>query len=264
MVAGARSGKLAETLDPMLELSQSVEDMRRRFWRATAYPLILLAILIGWLLFVTLWLLPMWESAFAELELWEDGAAGIVEFGDVFPVFVLWTAIAIVAIVAATRALGGPAAVSRLASLFPLFGRAWWYRSITEFCGLLAVYLRQGLGLHEALSLVALSAHDPAIRQASARAAADVEAGTDLSKALLARSVFPMTLVNVVYWGQTQSALSEALAGAQEMYAERFELQVRLARLVLPPVVLVVVLASVSLVLYATLTPVVRLITDLT
>jgi type II secretory pathway component PulF len=153
--------------------------------------------------------------------------------------------------------------VSRLAARLPLLGKAWRYRSLVDFSGLSSIFLDRQLKLDEALALVAQSARDPAMRVASASLAQRVQSGGDFSQGLAACHVFPATLVNLVDWSAARSAPADALRTAREMYAERFSLQLRLARLLLPPVVFVIVFAAAWFVLFSMFSPLVKLITDL-
>ena len=47
MLAGVRSGRLAEVLEEFVDLERSRWELRRRVWLALAYPLFLLVMLAG-------------------------------------------------------------------------------------------------------------------------------------------------------------------------------------------------------------------------
>ena len=67
------------------------------------------------------------------------------------------------------------------------------------------------------------------------------------------QALFPPTLVNLVEWGERHAALADSLASAAAMYRDRFELQLRLVRIVLPPIVFLLVAATVLFVAYGVL-----------
>ena len=175
-----RSGRLSETLDAIFAHQRGVHDMSRKFWRAVGYPVALLLLLMLWVLFVALWMIPELEPVWADLEP-KSAFVATHEFARVAPPLILASVVAAVLIVAATRFFGGAGAVSRLAAQLPLLGPAWWYCGLTEFCGLVALFLKQGLPLDEALRLTALAARDPAIKSACRRLAEQVTAGQDLA-----------------------------------------------------------------------------------
>jgi type II secretory pathway component PulF len=253
IVAGARSGRLSQTLDRLLVHERSMDDMTRQFWQTVTYPAILMSFLIAWLLFAALWLIPEihlddWRDIFSDSRqsvLLTDPTQRIVEFSRVAPPLIFATLGAAAVLVGAVRLFGGPGRVSRLAAQLPLLGKAWWYRGLTEFSGLLAVFLEQRLPLAEALRLTALAARDPAVAMTCQRAVDQVSAGSQLSQSLKHQSFAPPTLVNLIQWGERHSALADALQTARGMFLDRFELQTQLARLILPPIVFLLIAGSV-------------------
>ncbi len=277
MVVGARSGRLAETLDQVLAHERGMDDLGRRLWQAVVYPATLMTFFVTWLLFATLWLIPQMHVgtmlADADVLAYTNShpslpaaSRRLIEFSRIGPPLILAVIGGTLLIVGIARAAGGAGSVSRLLAHVPLFGPAWWHRSLVEFSGLLAVFLKQQLPLADALRLVSLSARDAAIRAACAKAAGDVAAGRPLSQCLSGKSLFPATLVNLVDWGQRHSALGDALEGARQMYLDRFELQLQLIRLILPPIVFLLVGGSALFVAYGLLGSIgsfVKLLTDL-
>ena len=265
MISGARSGHLAESLDGLLTHERDMEDMTRWFWQATLYPVTLFAFLVGWLLFVSIWLRPQ----FWILRVLDDfgtghrGSTAVLSIFSAIPYVVLGGCVAVALVVFLSYLIGGKPQLSSLAARIPLMGKAWRYQSLADFSGLSSIFLDHQLRLDEALRLVAESARDPAIRVASSRVADQVQAGGDLSVGLARSGIFPATLVNLVRWSDERSALANALRTAREMYAERFSLQLRLARLILPPVVFVMIFACVWFVVFAAFSPLIKFITDL-
>ncbi len=160
--------------------------------------------------------------------------------------------------------VGGKAAVSRLLAQVPLFGAAWSNRGLCEFAGLLAVFLEERLPLDEALAAVAVAARDPAIGAAARRAAGEVAQGRPLARCLAESSLFPPTFLHLADWGQQHAALAETMAGARDLYRERFEVATQLTRWLVPSLVFVLALGSVLFVVGTFYDGLFRLIHDLT
>jgi type II secretory pathway component PulF len=263
MVAGARSGRLAETLDELLAHERTMDDMGRWLWQSVAYPAMLLAFLVVWLLFIALWLIPQMEMSavlddIESMQSWNNTprprppnhSRRLSEFSRVAPPLILSVLGGVVLAVGAARAIGGKAAVSRLVARVPLLGPAWWYRSLVEFSGLLAAFLKQKLPLGEALHLVSLSARDAAVRAAAAKAEVETATGRELARCLADQPLVPPTLVNLVEWGQRHAALADSLDSARQMYRDRFDQQLRLIRVVVPPIIFLLVAGSALFVAY--------------
>ncbi len=250
IVAGARSGKLTQTLDRLLAHQREMNDMTGRFWQAISYPAVLMVFLTGWLLFATLWLVPEMqvESLLSDFGSNAANLTGpgqrLAEFARVAPRLILGSLCAMLLLVGAVRVFGGTRQVSRLFAQLPLVGPAWAYRGLVELSGLLAVFVEQQIPLGEALRLASLAARDPAVRAACRRAAEGVAAGRELSQCFEGQSFFPPPFVNLIRWGERHGALADALHTAHDMFFDRFELQTQLTRLIVPPIAFALIAAS--------------------
>jgi type II secretory pathway component PulF len=264
MIAGARSGNLAQTLDQVLWQEGQVDDFGRQLRQAVGYPLILLAFLTVWLWFVTLWLVPVMATLTADFKTELPAITRLlIELARLAPGVILATAVGLLVIAAAGRTTTGAAFVSRLWSKLPWIGPAWWYRGLVEFCGLTAAFLEQGMPLPEALRLTSLASRDAAIRRACGRMADEVASGQSLSTCLARRSLFPPTLASTVAWGENHAALAEACHSARQMFCERLESQTELIRLVLPSMIFLLLGASVLFVVLGFFSGLLKLVTDL-
>ena len=264
MIAGARSGNLAQTLDKVLAQESQVDDLGRQLRQAVAYPTILLVFFAAWMLFVSLLILPQIDILRLDDYIGLSGfTRGVMEFARAIPGVILVIAIGCLMIFAAGRAKPTAALVSRLWSRLPWIGPAWWYRGLVEFSGLMGVFLQQGRSLPDALRLTSLAARDAAVSGACRRMAVETAGGQALSTCLARRSLFPPTLVSTVAWGESHAALAEACHSARHMFRERLESQTELIRLVLPPIVFLVLGASVIVFVIGLLSGLLKLITDL-
>lgn len=236
ILTGAHSGNLAQTLEEVLDQEGELEDLGRQFRQAVDYPLVLLAFLAVWVLFIALLVAPEFLAVYddfgTQLPLSTTIALGI---SRIVPGLALAIAVACLIIVVAGRAKATAPLISRLWSRLPWIGPAWWYRGLTEFSGLMGIFLKQGKSLPDALRLTSLAARDAAISGACHTMAQEAAGGQALSTSLARRSLFPPTLVNTVAWGESHAALAEACGGARQMFRERVESQNELIRLVLPP-----------------------------
>ncbi len=265
MIAGARSGNLAQTLDQVLAQEGQADDLRRQFRQAIGYPMILLVFLTAWLSFAALWLIPQMESLESDFKTeFPPVTRYLMAVARVVPAMILAAAVASLIVFAAGCTERGSATVSRLWSRIPWIGPAWWYRGLVEFCGLLGVFLQQGMSLPEALRLTSLASRDAAIRAASRRMANEVASGQDLSTCLARRSLFPSTLVSTVAWGESHGALAEACRSARQMFHERLESQIELVRLVVPPMIFLLLCASGWFVIAGFFGGLLKMIVDLT
>ncbi len=154
LVSAARSGRLSQALERLLEHQQATDDMGRRLRQAVAYPAVLLMLLVGWLLFVAVEVAPQLLGVLGDA-IGEEDSFGVLllEFSQILPPLLLGLAAAAAVTLAVVGVLGGTAALSRLLAAMPLVGACWAYRGLADFTGFLAEFLDERLPLDEALAL---------------------------------------------------------------------------------------------------------------
>jgi type II secretory pathway component PulF len=243
LVAAARSGRLSQTLERLLEGQRRTDDMARRFRQAVAYPVVLLALLVAWLLFITWDVVPslgtiLKDDFGAHAESWSLTATKFL------PAILIGSLAAVMLVLVVVRALGGAGALSRLLAVLPLVGPCRANRGLADFAGLLSEFLDERMPLDESLLLTAAGARDPAVRAECRKAASAVAQGGRLSQSLDRSSLFPKTLVRWVEWGENNAALPDALRAAATMFAERFELRLQVVRVIVPAIVFGLIAAS--------------------
>ncbi len=258
--AALSRGDMSQTLDRLLVHQQRVDEMSRQFRQAIAYPLLLAAILLAWMLYVSWDVLPPLAGVALDSPLtnWDSESAGSSQEQAVMNVVSYWlprillgtTLVAIMVVVVLTLS-GGRTAVSWLLSAIPLLGPCWKNRGLTDFCGLLGELIRQQLPLDEALRLTSGACRDPLYGYAAAMAREEIIRGKSLVRALHVQRVFPATVAQWAQWGENHAALPEALNAAGELTAKRFSLRLQLLKAVLPALVFVLVAISALLLMAA-------------
>lgn len=262
LVAAARSGRLSQALERLLEGQRHTDDMARRFRQAVAYPAVLLAMLVAWLLFVTLDVLPTFGTILEE-DFGTETGGWLLAVSKILPAILIGVLAVVLLVLVVVRTIGGAGAVSRLLAAVPLVGPCRAYRGLVNFAGLLAEFLHEQIPLDEALRLTGAGARDPAVRAACRKAAKQVAQGGTLSQSLDRLSVFPKTLVRWVEWGENNAALPDALRAAATMFAERFELRLQLVRVIAPAIVFGLIAASAVFVAGSFVRNVLALVGDL-
>ncbi len=222
--------------------------MSRRLRQAVAYPLLLLAMLFAWLLFVTMNVLP---QVIAVLNEPYDGSYATDYLGFSLPIFAAWVPWILAGLLAAGMIVlvtvwlfRGTAGLSRLLTLIPLIGPCWRDRGLADFTGLLGEFVDARFTLPEALQLTARGIRDPALRRASTQAVSLVERGSALAPALHFQGNFPDTLTQWSAWGQERGPLPAAMRAAAETFSDRFDLRLQFLRTVFPAIVFSLIAAS--------------------
>jgi type II secretory pathway component PulF len=264
IVAGVRSGRLAEVMEQFVAIERGRQETRHRIAATMFYPTLLFIGLLVLLLFFSVLLIPQFRKIFEEFDmelpsmtefvLW-FGGAGIWYFVHVVVLF------AVALYLACT--LPRPYWLRRIAYVIPLIGPILRASSLVAFSRLMKILLDQRVPLSESLRMVAEGVRDPALAGACRAAARDVEAGSLLSEALAGYWQFPPTLQPLVQWGQGTSNLAEAFYAAGEMYEGRLRVRDTLLATVIPPLALLIIGFGIGFVVVSLFMPLINLISAL-
>ncbi|NQU24749.1 MAG: type II secretion system F family protein [Candidatus Nealsonbacteria bacterium] len=264
IVAGVRSGRLAEVFEEFVELQRDHRELVRRVWTRLAYPIVLLTMLGGMLLFLKYYLIDEFVKIFEEFD---------AELPIVTQVFIgssgagLWLLQIGAALLSGTLVLAwlmpSAAWAPRVVYAVPLIGPLWRWSRLKQFSAMLAVLLRQEVPLPEALRLTADGVGEAHLALGCRRAAEQVEAGMPFSEALASHLAFPPSIIPLVEWGGQASAMDDALGAAAEMFAGRVQSQEGLMKTVVLPLTFLVVIGFVSFLAVAMMAPMVSLVRSL-
>jgi type IV pilus assembly protein PilC len=262
--AGVDSGDLAGTFERFGQQRLATQRIDRRIRAAIAYPLIIIVILVPLLLFLSIFVIPMFGEMFEEFELDLPAITEMVlQTSKQLPMLILGLLVFVFGIPLFLRIIGGRWLFHRVRTALPLLGRLWMWSGQREFAALLTSFLNLRLPMADAVAYTSDVISDRNLGRACRRAIRRLEMGQSLSGCLSRSIHFDRTLVALVAWGEQHGLLPEALNVATELFDDRIEQQASLVRRLLPPVTLVVVATMMFFVLVALMLPLVRLIEGL-
>lgn len=246
--AGVESGRLAEALEEFVDVEKGRIELRRRVWLALAYPVLLLFILYLLLAGLFTFVVPQFATIYEE-------------FGMMLPpltITVVWlsrSGIGLVVVLPALVAaafifLGSMRRVSwvqRTLYWVPVLGPMWRWVGLSNFCRMMALLTGQQLPLPRALRLTAAGLRETDLAAACREAADEIEGGRSLSECLADFWQFPPSLRPLVEWAERTSNPVAAFQAGTEMFEGRVRVFVPLLQTILPPVVFLLVFATVFL-----------------
>jgi type II secretory pathway component PulF len=267
LLAGVRSGRLAETFEEFVEIQRNRIEQRHRIWTILAYPLVLLAMVLGMFVFCSVTFVPGFAKVFSDFD--AELPSVTVLLLDLTSPFGIAANLALVAVlIGAAMILGSlrmrAAWAQDLCYSVPVIGPLWRWSRLAEFSRLMGLLLDQEVPLPRALRLTGEGVGDPYLAKGCRRLARMVEDGNSLADSLPQVRQFPASLRPVVQWGQQVPALSSAFRAAAEMYNGRVHVQSTFLEVIALPLVLVVVLASVGFLVVGLFMPLISLIQKLT
>ena len=263
MLAGVRSGRLAEVLEEYVDLQHSQSELRRRVWLALAYPFILLLLMTALAALASVYVVDEFAKIFKDFEtglpmmtlLAINGSrpmtwffVGLVGMSVAIPLL-LWLA---------------PAAgwVWPVLYRLPMVGPLLRWSHLAQFSRLMGLLLEQEVSLPDALRVTAAGLRNANLARGCRRVADDVEKGRPLDEGLAARRQFPASLIPMIQWGQRAPALPDAFRAAAEMFEGRVRSHGTLLETMLLPIMFLAILIFVGFFVVAMFLPLIYIDSD--
>jgi type II secretory pathway component PulF len=263
VAAASQSGRLVQTLEPMLALERSSLEVRRRVWLALAYPSVLLVLLIGLHVLFSFFVVPEIGRilfgfntslpAFTQvlLALYSPGASLML-------VVLAGMALATGVLLAATKdQVGGS---QTFLYRVPVVGPLWRFQGLARLCRVLGLLLELEIPVAEALRQAAEATAEADLRKACRAMADRVERGEPLADALARSRRFPPRMEPLARWGERNSALPEALRAAAEMFEGQVVVQGDFLETMLLPLTCLLIVTQVLLFVAGLLVPLLILV----
>jgi type II secretory pathway component PulF len=261
MLAGIRTGRLAEVLEEYVDLQNDQAELHRRVAHALAYPFVLLLFMTALAVFAGLYVVDSFEKIFrdfgtqlpylTQLIIWEARPmmwffVGLAGVATVVPLL-LWIA--------------PPAGwLWPMVYRLPLVGPLLRWSHLAQFARLMGLLLEQQVPLPDALRVTAAGLQNGNLARGCRRAADDAERGRPLDESLAARRQFPASLIPVIQWGQQAAAVPDAFRAAAEMFEGRSRTQGTLLESMLLPLMFLAIVVFVGVFVVAMFLPLIGLI----
>jgi general secretion pathway protein F len=259
--AGIESGDLAGTFEKFAQLRLDSQRLRGRIQAAIAYPILITAILLPLLLFLSVSVIPVFGEMFEDFELELPPITELIlQTSTQIPGLIGGLLLIVVVVPLVLRLLGGRWLFHRFRAATPLIGALWMWAGQREFAAVLASFLDLRLPLTSAVGYTSEMLSDRNVARSCRRVVERLESGEPLSKCLDHSIQFDRSLVALVGWGESNGVLPDALRIAADVFDDRAEQHAAFLRRVLPPLTLVTVATIMFFIIVGLVVPLVKLI----
>ncbi len=264
IVAGVRTGRLAELLEEYASLQRTHREIRRRAYLGMAYPLCLLLVFFFVFFFLRFVILDQFAKMFGELgvelPVMTEWTFVIFRYGTwvVLPIMVL---ILVSPVVLWLEPHVGW--ISSLARRIPVIGPLLRWSRLAQFAHMMQLFVENRVPLPESLRFTADGLGGNELAAGCRQLADDVEAGRGFCDSLAARQQFPARLTPLMEWGERTPALADAFDGAARMCDDMLRARAAMNQLILLPVFFLAVVVFVGSSLLALFMPLILMITTL-
>ncbi len=258
---GETTGRLDESLSQLAVYLDKQAQLRAKIISALAYPVLLITVALTVLVFLLVWVVPLFSGLF-------------LEFGESLP----WLTQAVIYLADYLRGhalvfvglLGSLVLGSRLMLTnvksrqvidgvllhLPLLGAIIRKSAIVRFARTLGFLVRRGIPLLTGLSVAATVTGNTVIEQSIKGLVADVQEGKPLSETLRASGVFPPMVTQMIKVGESTGSLDTMLEKIADLFEQEVDRVVATLTSVLEPCVIVVVGGGIALVVVAMYLPI--------
>jgi type II secretory pathway component PulF len=244
IIAGAKSGRLADILVRYVDIQRSWLDVGRSIRLALAYPIVLFAVLGAVTFFAALFVSPTVKrtwSLFGEFKVSHSLPERWLMWCAQYGLFVVCGSLALLLIVGIISFLLPRALRQRFVPFVPVIGSMVRCRALSFWTRLLNLLLLEKTPVPDALRLAGDASEDFGLTAASSRLAKFVSDGSTLADAMSWSPQMPRTLIPIVHWGEEAGALPEAFLTASDMFESRAQAQAALLHVALPPIAFVMI-----------------------
>ncbi len=261
VLAGERSGSLAEVLDRYISYQRMSLAVRKKLLLSLVYPTLLITLVICLMVFLITYVVPsfseLYHSMSAQLPVVTQIliAVGTTARGYVFTGIASVVA-GVVALRFWARTATGREWFERVRMNLPLAGEIWTKYEVAQFSRILSTLMVGGIPLLQALDTASSSLGTSLMRKALSTAARMVKEGKSLSASLASTKIFPGLAIDMMEVGESTGALPQMLSSVAEFFEEDVSTRMTAALSLIEPAIMIFMGIFVTFVLVALYLPI--------
>ncbi len=266
--AGELGGVLELVLNRLAEYQEKAQKLKNKIVAAMAYPMIVMVIAVGIMIFLMTVIVPKFEKIFEDMlgsrnELpdltklvigfsrWVQG--NVLSILAIFAVFiVLWQLV--------KASVGGRRMIDSVKLKLPLFGDVQRKSAISRFARTLGTLVTSGVPILQALNITRETAGNVIISNAIDKVHDAVKEGESMVSPLESSKVFPPMVISMVDVGEETGQLAEMLLKVADVYEDEVDNSVTTLTSMLEPLMIVVLAVVVGVIVLALFMPLIKII----
>ena len=261
VLAGERSGSLAEVLDRFITYQKLALSVRKKLLVSLMYPALLIVLVICLIVFLVTYVVPNFASLYASMDAELPAPTRLlIAIGTTARNYVLIGFASLVGAIAAfrywARTASGRERIDRFLLKLPLAGEVWLKYQVAQFSRVLGTLLIGGIPLLQALDTAAESLGTQVLMKVLADAVKLVREGQALSQSLRKTKIFPSLALDMIEVGESTGALPQMLTSVAEFYEEDVSNSVTAALSLIEPIIMIVMGIFVAFVLVSLYLPI--------
>ncbi len=272
--AGELGGVLEIVLNRLAEYQEKAQKLKNKIVSAMVYPVIVMFIAVGILVFLMIFIVPKFKEMFAnsdqELPLISRIVFGTSEFFLARPLFVPNVVFAFIAFGIGVflfnlwgRTVKGRKVIDTMKLKMPILGDIQRKSAVSRFSRTLGTLVTSGVPILQALNITRDTAGNVIISKAIEKVHEAVKEGETIVTPLQASGVFPNMVISMVDVGEETGQLPEMLLKVADVYDDEVDNAVTALTSILEPIMIVILALIVGAVVFALFLPLIKMISTM-
>ena len=273
--AGELGGVLELVLTRLAEYQEKAAKLKNKIVSAMVYPIIVMLIAVGILVFLMIFIVPKFKDMFTEtnqeLPLISQVVFGASEFclnrvvlglpniAFIFAaVMVAWFLIGIWG-----KTSGGRRTIDSAKMRLPVLGDLQRKSAVARFSRTLGTLVTSGVPILQALNITRDTAGNVVLSEAIGNVHEAVKEGESIVTPLQASGVFPSMVISMVDVGEETGQLPEMLLKVADVYDDEVDTSVAALTSILEPIMIVILALVVGSVVFALFLPLIKMVSSM-
>jgi type IV pilus assembly protein PilC len=263
--SGETGGSLDTTLLSLAAMLEREVTLRGKIKSAMTYPIAVIALVILIMSAMLLFVVPQFKSIYGQLGGTLPLPTRTLLFAsDIFKKY--WFIVLALALVARfffrrwKRTDAGREAIDRFKLRVPVFGALFHKTALSRFSSTLAMLLRAGVPILQALDIVQDTVNNRVVSHAVRDVQASVREGESINKPLAKHAVFPPMVVQMIAVGEETGQVDTMLEKVAQFYDQEVEASVDALTSLIEPILIAVIGACVGAAVIALYMPMFNII----
>jgi type IV pilus assembly protein PilC len=261
VMAGEKSGSLAEVLDRFITYQKLALAVRKKILLSLLYPAVLIVLVLCLIVFLVTYVVPNFAQLYSSMSAQLPAVTQIlIAVGTTARNYVL---IFFASLVLAgflfgmwSRRESGREKLDKVKMRTPVLGDIWLKYQVAQFSRVLSTLLTGGIPLMQGLETAADSLGTALLRRTLVNAGKMVREGQSLSQSLTATGVFPPLAIDMIEVGESTGALPVMLTSVAEFYEDDVNTKMTATLSLIEPAIMIFMGMFVAFVLIALYMPI--------
>lgn len=261
VLAGEKSGSLAEVLDRYITYQRLTLALRKKLLVSLLYPAILMFLTTCLIVFLVTYVVPNFASLYSSMEAKLPAATRIlIAVGTTARSYVLFGLAFLLLLIGAgfvwSRRPSSQETLDRVKMGLPLLGEVWTKYQVAQLSRVLGTLLVGGIPLVQGLETAGRSLGSLLLKKVLDRTAVLVREGKPLSSSLASSGIMPPLAVDMMQVGESTGALPQMLTSVAEFYEEDVSTRMTALLSLIEPAIMIFMGIFVAFVLVALYLPI--------